>query len=357
MKKNTKKKRESAISRKRKKTVIQRAKTRVKTLKRKIERIGKKRTSTLYKKKENSPLLKTPLPTPVGKISADKEKVEVSKFVGLKEPQIIPQEIGEISLPQKYYDNRITLLPRDPWWLHTYWDISETKISEVVSSIPIYEREGLKWILRVYDVTGVKDFRGDNANSFFDIDIHFEAGNWYINVDKPERDWCVEIGFKNPYGKFFPLVRSNITKTPCFGISNVVDEEWILGEEDYYKILGIYDLGKSSLERRKKLEEIIKHQISSGAFSGGISSRFSFMKKEEARKFFLEVWTELIIYGRTHPKATVEVEKKRVNLRSDGTFSLRYALPEGDFEFKIVATSPDKKERIKITHTVKRGTK
>ena len=357
MKKNTRKKKISSTSTKKKRTVTQRVKTRVRTLKRKIERIRKRRTSSLYKKKEKLPKLKTPLPTPQERISADKEKVEVSKFVRLKEPQLVSQEIGEVSLPQKYYDNRITLLPRDPWWLHTYWDISETKISEVVSSIPIYERGNLRWILRVYDVTGVKDFRGDNANSFFDIDIHFEAGNWYINVDRPEREWCVEIGFKNPYGKFFPLVRSNIIKTPCFGISSMVDEEWILGEEDYYKILGIYDLGKSSLERRRKLEEIIKYQISSGAFSGGISSLFSFAKKEEARKFFLEVWTELIIYGRTHPKATVEVEKRRVNLRSDGTFSLRYALPEGNFEFKIVATSPDKKETIKLTPTIKRGTK
>ncbi|MEI8349221.1 MAG: DUF4912 domain-containing protein [Candidatus Omnitrophota bacterium] len=290
-------------------------------------------------------------PKPTYSLEAEKEAVEIEKvnFTAVQETK--PE--SAYNLPLRYGDNRIVLLARDPWWLHTYWDVAEQRINEVISSIPVYERENLKWIIRVYDVTGIKNFEGNNANAFFDIDIRFEANNWYVNVNQPERDWCVEIGLINPFGKFFPVARSNIIKTPYFGISSVIDEEWALPDEDYYKVLGVYDLGKSSLERKKKFEEIIKHQISSPLASWGMSSLFS-ERPRVADKFFLEVWTELILYGRTEPDADVTVEGKKVHLKSDGTFSLRYALPVGDYTYQVVGVSKNKKHKITKTPAVKR---
>lgn len=282
-------------------------------------------------------------------LQKEAEQVEQSKFTATEIAR--PQET--YNLPVRYADNRIILMARDPWWLHTYWDISEGKINEIVSSIPEGERQSLRWALRVYDVTEVKSFNGTNANSFFDIDIHYEANNWYINVSKPECSWCVEIGFKNPAGKFFPIIRSNIIKTPYFGISSIIDEEWALPDEEYYKVLGVYDLGKSSMERKKRFEEILRHQISSPLASWGISSLFSERVKVQD-KFFLEVWTELILYGRTEHDAHVTVEGKPVTLRSDGTFTLRYALPVGDYQFEVAAVSKNKKHRLKKTPAVKR---
>ncbi|MFH1768546.1 MAG: DUF4912 domain-containing protein [Candidatus Omnitrophota bacterium] len=281
-----------------------------------------------------------------------KEQVEVSKFTAVEIPH---ETVHRYSLPLRYNDNRIVLLARDPWWLHTYWDISEEKINSVISSIPLHERQNSQWTLRVYNVTGVRDFTGNNAKSWFDIGVNFEAYNWYLNVNAPEKEWCVEIGLKSPQGTFYPVARSNITKTPYFGISDIIDEEWALPDDEYYKLLGVYDLGKSSLERRKKITEILREQISSGAFSGQISS-LAIQKKKQARKFFLEVATEVIVYGRTEPTADLSVCGKNVRLREDGTFSLRYALPEGDFRFDVVATSQDKQDTIKITPAVKRYT-
>ncbi|PIQ89112.1 MAG: hypothetical protein COV72_04775 [Candidatus Omnitrophica bacterium CG11_big_fil_rev_8_21_14_0_20_42_13] len=271
----------------------------------------------------------------------------------LKEPQPVPA----YSLPKRYKDNRLMLLARDPWWLHAYWDISEERINEVISFIPLEERQNLRWVLRVYDVTGVRDFRGDNANNFFDLGINFDAANWYINVDNPEREWCVEIGLMTVYGKFFAVARSNIIKAPYFGISSVIDEEWALPDEEFFRLFGMMDLsGKSSLEVKKKIEEIFKKQISSPVSSWGISSLFS--EREKLKEdFFLEVWTELILYGRTRPKSEVSVEGKKVSLRDDGTFSLRYALPEGDFKYEVQAVSPNKKHKLTRTPAVKRFTK
>ena len=315
--------------------------------------LGRKKNISKKKRiseKETSPLL-------LKMANSEKEKVEISKFtptqVILEEPKEVElkgKRKMEFRLPLRYYDNRIVLLPRDPWWLHTYWDIAESKVEEVKSLVPLEEKDGLRWILRVYNV---------DENNYFDLDIIPEACNWYINVNKPETTWYVDIGLKTKKGNFFLLASSNKVKTPYFGISTLQDEEWVLPEEEYYKILGLYDLGRSSLERRKKLEEFLKYGISSGAFSPGISSLFSIGIKEKQykRKFFLEVATELILYGRTEPDAELTVAGKKVKLNRDGTFSLRYMLPEGNFEFPVEAVSQDKKDRIKITPVVSRSTK
>ncbi|MFH1772140.1 MAG: DUF4912 domain-containing protein [Candidatus Omnitrophota bacterium] len=283
----------------------------------------------------------------------EKEKI-YDAALALKEHRF-PEQVS-YNLPVRYYDNRIMLMPRDPWWLHTYWDLSENRIKEVVNSIHLDQHNSLKWALRVYDVNGVKNFNGSNSNYFFDLDINYDANSWYINVDRPEREWCVEIGFKTASGDFYPIARSNTIKTPYFGISSELDEEWLLPDEEYYKMLGVYNLGDSSLQRKKKLEEYLRQQISSPLASWGVSSLFS-ERPSEKDKFFLEVWTELILYGRTESDAAVTVEGKKVTLRPDGTFTLRYALPEGNFQYEVAATSKNKKFKEKRTPAVKRFNK
>ncbi len=304
-------------------------------------------------KSDYIPGSRTPLEEKASPAQTEQESVEVSKFTAVG----TLEEESKYSLPHRYNDNRLMLVPRDPWWVHTYWDISEDKINAVVSDIPDYERADLKWVLRMYDVTGVRNFRGSNANSHYDVDINFGVNNWYVNVNAPEKEWCAEIGLKTKKGNFFAVARSNIIKTPYFGISNIVDEEWAMPDEEYFKLLGVYDLGNSSLAAREKgLEEALKNQISSGAFSGNLSSASSLMGRKKEKNFFLEVWTELILYGRTRADATVSVAGKKIKLRSDGTFSSRYALDEGDFRFDVTATSCDKSDSITVVPAVKRYT-
>ena len=345
--------RKPSVSRKTKKPKTTR-KSKPATLKRVISKVAKS-------KKRKAPVF-TPRKTLKEEnevIAVEKEKFSLSPDLMFQAPSMV-QEVAAAptpgyELPWRYQDNCLMIMPRDPWWIHSYWDISEARVNEVISSIPVYERQNLKWIMRAYDVTGVRDFRGNNANSYFDLDINFEANSWYVNVNSPEREWCVEIGFVNSAGKFFAVARSNIIKTPYFGISSVIDEEWVLPDDDYFKVLGIYDLGNSSLERMGKFEEIIKRQISSPLASWGVSSLYPQKKKEE--KFFLETWTEVIVHGRTEADAEVTIEGKKVNLRSDGTFTQRYALPPGDFKFEVEATSSNKNHKRKQVPAVKRYNK
>jgi hypothetical protein len=72
------------------------------------------------------------------------------------------------------------------------------------------------------------------------------------------------------------------------------------------------------------------------------------------RKFFFEVLTELIVYGRTEPDAAVWLNQKGIKLNPDGTFSLRYALTDGEIPLQFLAQSSDGVEQRHINTSVER---
>ena len=75
------------------------------------------------------------------------------------------------------------------------------------------------------------------------------------------------------------------------------------------------------------------------------------------RKFYFRLDAELIIYGETDPAARVTLQGEPVQLRSDGTFTMRFKLPDGRQIIPAVATSPDGIEERTIVLAVERNTK
>lgn len=64
--------------------------------------------------------------------------------------------------------------------------------------------------------------------------------------------------------------------------------------------------------------------------------------RAEARKgFWFKVNAELIIYGSTEPDAHVSIGGRPIRLRADGSFSYRFALPDGAYELPVVAVAHD----------------
>ena len=264
------------------------------------------------------------------------------------------RERQEFRLPPGYGDNRIVILVRDPWWIFSYWEIRRDKEEEVTRKIEASGDKQVKSVLRVYDVTDV-NFNGKNAHTYFDIDLRGLANNWYINVGKPDRSWIVEIGIVTKKGDFYLLARSNTVKTPRFGMSDQLDAEWMMPEEEYWKMFSLsggFGVGKGSLEVRELIKKRLEEQITSGAVSSGAS----FFRKPAERKFWLVVNCELIVYGATEPDAKVTVQGKPISVRGDGTFSLRFALPDGKQVIPVEATSNDGIDTRRITPIVTRKT-
>jgi hypothetical protein len=72
-----------------------------------------------------------------------------------------------------------------------------------------------------------------------------------------------------------------------------------------------------------------------------LSSPFGGAAPSGAKGFWFNVNAELIIYGATEPDATVTIGGRRIRLRPDGSFSYRFALPDGDYELPATAVSAD----------------
>ena len=256
--------------------------------------------------------------------------------------------------PSGYGDNRIVLLVRDPWWIFAYWEIKKDREDDIIRKIESSGDGVEKSVLRVYDVTSV-NFNGTNARSYFDIDLKGLANSWYINVGAPDKSWVVDIGIVSKKGDFYLLARSNAARTPRFGMSDQLDAEWMMPEEDYWRMFGLsggFGVGKGSLEVREMLKKRLEEQITSGAISSGAS----FYRKPQERKFWLVVNTELIVYGATEPDAKLTVQGKPIALRQDGTFTLRFALPDGKQAIPVEATSSDGIDHRRITPVVTRKT-
>src|SRR6185436_14436777 len=91
-------------------------------------------------------------------------------------------------------------------------------------------------------------------------------------------------------------------------------EEWE-AEELVAEALGLAQPGPSSLE------------LAAGA---------------PARKgFWFKINAELIIYGSTEPDAHVLIGGRPIRLRADGSFSYRFALPDGAYELPVIAIAND----------------
>jgi hypothetical protein len=99
---------------------------------------------------------------------------------------------------------------------------------------------------------------------------------------------------------------------------------------------------------RRQLEREISSQ-GAAQFSGptspagavtNVSSAFG-GEQPRAKGFWFNVNAELVIYGATERDATVTIGGRKIKLRHDGSFSYRFALPDGRYDLPVVAVSAD----------------
>lgn len=279
--------------------------------------------------------------------------IEQSKYFSyapLKRRKGLPHD-----LPYRYEKDRMVLQIRDPWWLHSYWEVASDTWNGLRDRLKDLFYSAKK-VLRVYDVSNII-FDGKNAHRYFDIEINPDAMSWYIDAGGPGRSWVVDYGLKLNNGEFVTILRSNTVTTPIDAPSWITDEEWAVPEEIFGRLYGMsFGFGTSS-PVGKVMQERFRRALFSGAITSGVGSMASPVKKGKARKFWMMVDCELIVYGATEPDAKVTVQGKPIRLRPDGTFTLRYQLPDGEQVIPVRAESADGVEERSITPIVTRSTK
>ncbi|HER43099.1 MAG TPA: DUF4912 domain-containing protein [Candidatus Eisenbacteria bacterium] len=275
-----------------------------------------------------------------------RQKAEAGKYyLGVEEKEMPPVE--SLAIPAGYNVDRIQALVRDPRWVFTYWEVADSTYREL-------ERKfGGDWprcrmTLRVYD---------RSRDSHFDIALAEGARNWYIQVE-PEGRYQIALGLVTPDGGFYEIILSNVVETPRVGVSDIIDDRWMIPDELFdliFSASGGHDLHAASAELRELVEQRLLEQVGSEAVSSFGSG--ALRQPEKERGFRLWVATELILYGATEPDARLTVQGKEVKLRGDGSFSMRFALPDGKIEMPVTAVSADRIEERTIETSVEKKSK
>jgi len=103
-----------------------------------------------------------------------------------------------------------------------------------------------------------------------------------------------------------------------------------------------FGLGKGSLALKRMFRKKLMEQISSGGWSGAVSSGSSPRQEAVKEKRVLACGGRGV--DRLRPDracAAVDSAEKPIRLRKDGSFTLRFSLPDGRQEIPVSATSFD----------------
>ncbi len=179
------------------------------------------------------------------------------------------EHAGEsLELPVGYGEEKIALMARDPYLAYAYWEVTPSRIER--------EKAWFGWdgrlAVRVYDVTGVQ-FDGRNAVGYYDQEVSELTGSWYFDLGRPAHSFIADLGLLSPEGRFLTLARSNYITMPRDGVSDVVDEEWMLADEEFWKLYG-FPGGPSSVQLQEMVR-IRRMQVS----SPGLQSRVRAKRK------------------------------------------------------------------------------
>jgi hypothetical protein len=307
-------------------------------------------------------------------------------------------------LPAGYGDSRIVLLPRDPQWAYTYWDIPNDHKEE------LRRQGGQTLALRIYDVTDI-DLDYQSPHSLQEYPADELAREWYLPIPVSDRDYVIDVGYRTADGGWLVLARSARVHIPPVYPSDWIEDVFITVdfEEDlraktFYELVPpskklptaaasggnpiyeqIFGLAESAEAQRVagSLFGSMQHvpgsaapeqALSSYVFPSGVGmwavpnvsgltmsgvgmSGFSAgAVPARPRKFWLVADAELIVYGATEPDANVTIGGRPIKLNSDGTFRFQMSFQDGLIDYPILAIAADGEQSRSIHMKFERET-
>ncbi|MBE9200453.1 MULTISPECIES: DUF4912 domain-containing protein [unclassified Nodularia (in: cyanobacteria)] len=343
------------------------------------------------------------------------ETVEAAKFELGQEDRtggsLADVDEGLADLPQGYGESRIVLLPRDPQWAYTYWDIPHEHKAE------LRQQGGQQLALRIYDVTDI-DIDHQSPHSIQEYPADELAREWYIPIPVSDRDYVIDIGYRTADGRWLVLARSARVHIPPVYPSDWIEDAFVTVnfEEDLrgktvYELVppakkaaaaasaGIGVNGNSNpiYEEIFGLAESAEAQRVAGSLFGSMHQVPSSARPEEAissyvfpsgvgmwavptasgltmsgagmsgagfsagvpmrpRQFWLVADAELIVYGATEPDATVTIGGRQIKLNPDGTFRFQMSFQDGLIDYPIVGVAADGEQTRSIQMKFNRET-
>ena len=294
-------------------------------------------------------------------------------------------ETAEAELPEAYGTKRLFLTARDPHWLYAHWDLTRGQQLKLNAR----SADG-HLILRIY----AGKIQG---HPVCEIHVHPESRHWFAHVERAGNAYAAELGYYAPTRRWTRIAVSSTAVAPPDAMATEGEVEFatIPFEFPFARLIEIIKTAvrenlplaqaveklrrhghpelprttgkpgstwtpqqEQALARVVKVDEmrrvwmgsleitgLIRHRFAQEISSRGVSSLSSlsspFGGSEQSRGFWFTVNAELIIYGATEPTAKVTLGGREIKLRADGSFSYRFALPDGKYELPAVAVSAD----------------
>ncbi|GAB4236967.1 MAG: DUF4912 domain-containing protein [Stanieria sp.] len=322
----------------------------------------------------------------------EEQQVEATKFDIGQDDRVggplssVDEDLGE--LPGGYGESRIVLMPRDPQWAYTYWDVPNEHKEEL-------RRQGGQQIaLRLYDVTDISlEYQAPHSVQEYLCDEL--AREWYLPLPVSDRDYVIDIGYRCADGRWLVLARSAPVRVPPVYPSDWIEDVFVtvnweeeLEGKTVYELVppskkqpvsataegttGIYEqifgMAKSAEAMRVagslfgSMQQVPEQAVSSYIFPSGVGmwavptvsglnmsgvgmmSGVGFSASAppiRPRQFWLIADAELIVYGATEPDATVTIGGRPIKLNPDGTFRFQMSFQDGLIDYPIVAVAAD----------------
>lgn len=308
-----------------------------------------------------------------------------------------PQEplISGGELPEAYGTQQVLVIPRDPHWLYVHWDLTREQLRE-------YNTQS------VHKHLVLRLSRPDQENaSAGEVHVHPESRHWFVHVAVAGVKYGVELGYYGKsqgwtrisksapatmppdvvsgstdvrfatipadvaLSKLVDIVKSSADKDlalahaieamrlagnpalPPMAAGDVpkpwgAEQERALAEIINVRQLGRVTAGSMDITElvKRELQQDFSSMMAALSGPGGTSSLSSPTGGAPTgpRGFWFNVNAELIIYGATERDAKVSIGGQKVSLRPDGSFSHRFALPDGRHELPVTAVSADDAE-------------
>jgi hypothetical protein len=161
--------------------------------------------------------------SPSRKLEAQ-EAVEAAKFELGHEDRtggsLSSVDEGLADLPNGYGESRVVLMPRDPEWAYTYWDIPNDRKQE------LRRQGGQQLALRIYDVTDV-NLEIQSPHSIQEYPCDELAREWYVPIPVSDRDYAIDIGYRCADGRWLVLARSAEVRVPPIYPSDWIEDQFI----------------------------------------------------------------------------------------------------------------------------------
>ena len=248
----------------------------------------------------------------------------------------------------------LVLLVRDPYWLHLHWQIAPRSVQRAKAAMS-HLWHTAKPTLRLFEVSEPGATRSE-TRMVREIEVHGGVNDWYLDVNDPPKTYCAELGYLGTDGSFHRLARSNSVTTPATRGGNSFERHW---EDEENQFDQVYAMSGGDRRDATEVQELLEQRLGRPMGSPMVTRFGSGAKGLLGRngKFDFDVDLELIVYGSAQADAFVTVKGIPVALCPDGTFSMRFNLPNKRHVIPVVANSCDGVEQRTILLAVERNTK